>query len=403
MFTSLARSLVQSIPPIRRLAHRARQIQACVKLVDAHKGLYRHYPRDLLHRPVATLKDHVSVRRAEQSDAPHDLALVSRLLRAYRLADANRPELGESMWKTFFRTKHQALHELFLNGPTEAAARVLRKPGDSELLYGFSMLCAGLYDTKATHDALLEGAYQYLDWLLCLAEHIGAVRMYNPESPRDLGEPIDADEVLSRIEQCLGVPLALPNVYPDEAGLATARGVLTERVPMALYQAWKVKNLLKGIPVPRVLEIGAGQGLAAYYSRCLGIEDYTIVDIPFTGLSSGYFLMRALGEDCVVLFGENDEGSEKKIKIYPPQAFFEDTRSYDLIINVDSLTEMDRRTAHAYLDKVRTCSERFYSINHEANSHTVREWILGSAVADYERVPCYIRKGYVEERVCFHD
>ena len=60
---------------------------------------------------------------------------------------------------------------------------------------------------------------------------------------------------------------------------------------------------------------------------------------------------------------------------------------------------MDERVAHAYLTKIAGQARQFLSINHEANQHTVREWITRSSTAVYERVPCYIRKGYVEETV----
>jgi len=70
-------------------------------------------------------------------------------------------------------------------------------------------------------------------------------------------------------------------------------------------------------------------------------------------------------------------------------------------VNVDSLSEMDERVAHAYLTKAARQARQLLSINHEANAHTVREWITRSGAPAYERVPCYIRKGYVEETVRF--
>ncbi len=357
-----------------------------------------HYSNQLLHRPVSLLDPAVSVSRVtDQVSYPDDHGIVTRILAAYRLAASEQEDLGDSMWKIFFSVKHQELHAVFMRGSLEEARDVLRNPEKSELQYGFSMLCAGLYDTKAPNEALHEGARQYLDWLLCLAEHIGAVRMYNPEAASE--RIINADDLVSKIEETLGISIHIPNPYPSEAGLSTSRGVLTDRVPMALYQAWKTRKAIEGVERPRVLEIGAGQGLAAYYAWLLGIREYTIVDLPFSTLSSSYFLMRTLGPDNVCLYGE--ESSRHKIKIVPPNSFFSDKQLYDLILNVDSLIEMDERVAHAYLTKIAGQARQFLSINHEANQHTVREWITRLSTPVYERVPCYIRKGYVEETVRF--
>jgi hypothetical protein len=398
MLKSAAKTIALSIPPIRRHWERLHQLQRRVAFLEGQ--VKWHYSPQLLHRPMSLLDPEVSVRRVtDQVSYPDDHAIVSRILSAYRLAALGQENLGDSMWNVFFSAKHQELHAVFMRGTLEEAQDVLRNPGKSELQYGFSMLCAGLYDTKAPDEALHEGARQYLDWLLCLAEHIGAVRMYNPEAAS--GRVIKADDLISKIEQILGISIQIPNPYPSEAGLSTPRGVLTDRVPMSLYQAWKTRKAIEGTERPRVLEIGAGQGLAAYYAWLLGIRDYTIVDIPFSSLSSSYFLMRTLGPDNVCLYGEESLDSEHKIKIMPPKSFFSVEQLYDLILNVDSLTEMDERVADAYLTKIAGQAHQFLSINHETNAHTVREWITRSSAAIYERVPCYIRKGYVEETVRF--
>ncbi len=409
MFTSLARSFLLAVPPIRKRVERLWQLESQVEALRNKLALLeaggiresRFYSLRLLHRPLSTFKDSVKVARADVG-VPDDAAIVARVLAAYRSAAARHGDLGNSMWKTFFSAKHQALHDVFVAGSVEDAAAILRNPASSELFYGFSMLCSGLFDTNASDDELYAGARQYLDWLLCLAEHLGAQRIFNPEPEPTMGSGVDVDDVLARLDAALGITVSIPNPYPHEAGLATARGVLTDRIPMALYQAWRTSNLLKGRARPRVLEIGAGQGLAAYYSRSFGIDDYTIVDIPFTGLSSGYFLLRTLGADAVALFGEERAGAERMIKVLPPQAFLEqDLGAFDLIVNVDSLTEMDERVADAYLGKARATSAALLSINHEGNRHTVREWIERNRCASYQRVPCYIRKGYAEEVVFF--
>ncbi len=84
----------------------------------------------------------------------------------------------------------------------------------------------------------------------------------------------------------------------------------------------------------------------------VGINDYTIVDLPLTAQCSGYFLGRSLGENSIVLHGEDTKNAENKIKIFTPDDFLNDTKHYDLIINVDSMTEIDPSIARMYWKKI---------------------------------------------------
>src|SRR5690606_14876259 len=118
--------------------------------------------------------------------------------------------------------------------------------------------------------------------------------------------------------------------------VASRRGIISYRVPQALYQAWRMAQLLKDIARPRVLEIGAGLGRTAFYARKFGILDYTIIDIPVTALSQGYYLGRVLGEDQIHLAGEDRASSDERIKILPPSYFLTGEDRYDLILNADS-------------------------------------------------------------------
>jgi hypothetical protein len=82
-----------------------------------------------------------------------------------------------------------------------------------------------------------------------------------------------------------------------------------------------------------------------------------------TAVAQGYFLGRTLNPDAVCLFGEQRPG----IRILPPFAFFDCKDRYDLALNVDSLTELDPRTAKAYCEAVRDRAGVWLSINHEGN------------------------------------
>lgn len=333
----------------------------------------------------------------------NDASIVKRLLEAYQRSE-NEESRGNSMWSLFFTDRHAEIHKIFKTGQIDAAAAILRNPGSTDLFYGIDNL------TATTQAPILKDgrhavslAIVCLDNLVRFGEAIGAVRLDYPESYYYASPKIwTAEAIVDAIESFIGKKLNFPNPYPDEFGVWTPRGVVSYRVPQALYQAWRIKQLLKDIPNPRVLEIGAGLGRTAYYAKLLGIENYTIVDLPLTGVCSGYFLARTLGEDKVVFHGEPALDAENKVKILTPADFLQDQNNYDIIVNVDSFTEMDPNIARAYWNHIQASTKLFLSINHEFNSFTVKGLIDGSSyVEDSIRMPYWMRNGYVEEVVRF--
>ena len=188
----------------------------------------------------------------------------------------------------------------------ESAAEIFRNPRATDLFYGFDALSAAYQDSFADPIAKQNDAVLHLDCLVRLAEAIGAIPLDHPETYfKPPGVIWKADVIVELIRQALDASITFPNPFPGEHGLLTPYGIVSFRAPQALYQAYRIKQLLKGIENPRVLEIGAGLGRTAYYARILGIMDYTIVDLPFTALSSGYFLGCTLGEDHILYSGEH--------------------------------------------------------------------------------------------------
>jgi hypothetical protein len=332
-----------------------------------------------------------------------DANLVKRIISAYQLAEKNN--LGDSMWQMFYDQKFYKIHDIFQSGNFTEATNILRTPGQSELFYGLENLCSSLLPQKFTQDLLDQAATDCLDCLVRFGEAIGAIKLENQEQhSKDFYRHWYANDILDKIETKLGISINFPNPYPDEIGIYTDHGIASYRAIQSLYQAYLIKELLKGIPHPRVLEIGAGLGRTAYYCKQFGIEDYTIIDIPTTILASSYFLGRTLGEDQVVLLGESLDNSENKIKILTPDNFLNDSSNYDLIINIDSITEFDPLTIKKYLNKIQQISPMFLSINHEWNKYSVYEILsVSQNVKKLQRHPYWIRLGYVEELYIFNE
>jgi hypothetical protein len=357
----------------------------------------RYWPYTAHRRPQALAPD-ISTT---SGDAAEDSALVQRIVHAYRNA-VQSGHRATAMWEDIFDERHAGSHQVFLEGSADDAAMLLRNPGQSDLFWGFDGHCASILKMRNKSYNLAE-ARSCLDNLVRFGEAIGAINLDYPEGyPSVKAIALKADTTIATIEDYLGIELTFPAPFPNEFGIQTKKGVVSYRVPQAMYQAWRVKKLLADVPNPRVLEIGGGLGRTAYYARLFGIADYTIIDLPFTGLSQGYFLGRAFGEDQIILSGESALEPGSKIKIMPPSFFLEGRERYDLVMNVDSLPEMSIATAKSYIDQIFARSNLFASINHEAGAFTVRDLIKEkSRTAIVDRTPYWMRRGYVEELVRF--
>jgi hypothetical protein len=269
-------------------------------------------------------------------------------------------------------------------------AEALRSPSDYNLLYGFEILYKEYFEevAKDSLHALRLGAY-LKDQLARLSEAVGMFRVNNPTASAPDNPRLRVPELIAAVERELGFPLHMPTVYAGLNGLPMPGGVLTDRMIQAAYGAYRVSRLSSGT----VLEIGVGVGYLAYYLHKLKL-DITIVDLPMTNVAQGYFLMRALGEDAVVLEGE--PARRGAVNVLTP-AYLESGPRCDIVVNVDSLTEVGREVAEGYVRWIMKNSRRFWSVNHEANPFTVNELLKEFPEATVERFPYWMRDGYVEE------
>ena len=324
---------------------------------------------------------------------PQDHArLLARIRAAYGRAVATPLGNTESMWlRGELFDMRREIHDALMAADADDITEMLRAPGRTNLHYGFEDLNRTfLAERLKTLDTANFAALEFLGLLqLGRAAGLYRVTLHGHAEPA----PPALDELLARLDDLFGLTIALPNPFPNEPGLATQRGILSYRVPPALYQAWRIKQLVGRRSSPRVLEIGGGLGRTAYYARKFGIRDYTIIDIPMTLVAQANFLGRTLGAEALHLYGE-DRYAPDAIKLLPPSSFLQSTARYDLVLNVDSMTEMARDTAQAYCDAIHARATTFLSINHEGLDFTVAELMPGGM---FQRSPYWMRPGYVEE------
>ena len=316
--------------------------------------------------------------------------LIARIIAAYRASTGATTVGSAGVWDSeFFKMKrdiHDALSAVDQTGPQT----LLRDPGKTDLFYGFDIPAR----STPTDDPMfeLDGLGRYRE-LLLLSEVLGARRLWNPEAPKLTAALPDVETMMLQLDQAVGFRIDFPNPFPGEIGLVTSRGIASHRAVQALYQAARIASLIKEKSRARIAEVGAGMGRTAYYACKFGITDYTIIDLPMSNVAQANFLGRALGPDMISLFGENRPG----VRILPPGAFLDGDDHFDLVVNVNSLTEMTANTALAYCKAIKASAGLFLSINHELNPVTVREVCAGQQMFAHSRTPYWMRNGYAEE------
>jgi SAM-dependent methyltransferase len=350
----------------------------------ANAGLSVSYPYNNLDGPLPT----TPFARTKAINFNEDIELVRKIVVAYRLAIGAFEKDSSSYWDAVVQDRTAELHAVLLSEDFERIQVLLRDPGQTDLHYGFENLARSIPTGGKESEPHSVGVYLEL---LALATAIGVRRLKNFAMPATITALPSVSELLLELDYTLGFHIDFPNPFPGEIGLETSRGVASYRAVQALYQAWKISKLVS--PGSRIAEIGAGLGRTCFYAYQLGFRDYTIIDIPMTAVAQANFLGRILGPDAVALHGEGGSG----IRILPPDGFLNSTRTYDLIVNVDSLTEVGRTAAESYSKAISSRASALLSINHEGNEFTVRELFADLGFVPETRAPCWVRRGYVDE------
>lgn len=347
-----------------------------------------------------------------------ELDLARRIQISYRHAtrsDHVRQPTGDvsPVW-TGIAERNAALHALLVTGSLADVSDALAFPHKNDLLYGFENLAASILGDLASAPASAVPRDPTLDVLFRrLAEALGAVRLPNPEQPEAphahaTSAPIDRRALIDAIEAELRVPLAFPNPYPYEIGIDTHRGLASFRAIHAIYQAARVLHLLRRqrLPpwfTPKVVEIGAGLGRTAFALRTLALVDYTIVDLPLANVAQASFLGRVLPTASMLAL-DGEPRCEPLVLHEPPTVRLRNAATwqpdpgalYHVVLNVDSLPEMENDVADAYLEHIQRHANAFLSINHESNDVRVRD-LLARHRMRATRTPNWMRPGYVEE------
>lgn len=343
-----------------------------------------------------------------------DVAICERLLRAYARATQDRAQYegsqSEDIWTAIARRQGAFFQVLGSNNPSQLAA----------------YLC-NMSRHDATHGTVQgEVEYRHLkrsaryrtyigrmakDKLVSLAEALGAIPSENPEQGSwarngDLGEA----DLAKKIEAALGISIIPPAIDGGlfKVGLDPYR--FGERDCNAIYTAWLMRQLLAQDRSVSVCEIGGGVGRVAYWATQQGIDKYTLLDLPHINVLQGFYLLKALPDAHVLLYGESQEtfaSLGKAIRVMPGFTCKAGSgQSFDLVLNQDSFPEIHEGIVLDYLKWIKASAPVFLSINHESQpnlgngalQNNVPHLIAGMGGFSREsRNQYWLRRGYVTE------
>jgi len=315
--------------------------------------------------------------------------MASRLSDAYIVASEQFLGHGASFWAHNDERNSDLISALRI-GDIDKISVIANDPGRQNFFWGIDGL-AKEYTQPTDHSTSNQPLL--VEFIVRLAEAVGAQPLWYPEAHGDRRDKIAVDKTLDVIEHSIGTKIDFPNPFPREIGIRTSRGIASYRTFQSIYQAWRLRILTRMVGA-RILEIGPGLGRTVYYARNCGLSNYTTIDLPLGNIAQGCFLSHVLGEDAITLPGEPAQIG--RVRIETPSWYMATTERFDVVLNADSLTEMAFDHANAYAKRIVETARAFVSINHEINSFRVADLPALKGLTDL-RFPYWMREGYVED------
>jgi len=293
-------------------------------------------------------------------------------------------------------------HEFFLewlrSGQLEKAHEHLNLMHQSPLLIGISQGDVETHYIKNYPEISSLRLLRHWDVLLGVAEYLGVIGLQNHEQGSS-AVAVPANTLLDHCPKFIVAPRWQGGLW----GLDTTRGLFSDRDLMALYIALKIQ---KKFPIKsRIMEIGGGAGQVAYWLYQLGYRNIFMVDLPGVAACQAYQLAANIGAENVSFSHEHHHTA---VKFLLPSQLKNCVDRFDLVINSDSMPEMDKKSLDEYLNFIANNSDWFFSINQEARSDAVdmtTQHVIpivikkefGNRFVQVDRSKFWLRDGYAEE------
>ncbi len=178
----------------------------------------------LRHRPAEKTGGSLGISAAPRNIEDSDL--VHRITSAFRKANGTSVDSTGSFWLGPIADIRKTEDRTMLEGSHADITKMLRDPRLTSLFYGFDNLVANSPDNFAWQDWIRQWTY---DCLVRLAEAVGSIRLELPEAPQQEFKIRDVEDLLTGLDDAFGFKILFPNVFAEEVGLQTARGVASFR------------------------------------------------------------------------------------------------------------------------------------------------------------------------------
>jgi len=321
----------------------------------------------------------------------------NKINQIHQLLNSKNKIYKDSMWFDISNNYHINFLN-FIKKDKKKLEYALDNPHEYNIFYGFDDNCKILHENSG-FNFIFRYSIPIIDKLISFCEFLGILRLDYPENIKQQYHNLNIEKLITEIEKKINIKLKFNNPFPGEKGIKTSRGILQAREIQAIYQAFKIKEILKNKKYKKknVLEFGGGMGRTAYYCYRFGIKNFTLVDLLIPKICQINYLSRIIQEKKIILNPKKNDFKKENIKIISPEFLFMNTLKFDLVFNSDSFTEIDLINQNKYKKYILKNSKIFYSINHENNKFRVRDFFKKINSLNYSRNLYWLRKGYVEE------
>lgn len=337
-----------------------------------------------------------------------DDEFLSRVQNCYKAAKADYQANQGSMWSELERGNADFIAALESDRP-ETLGRISQNLYAGRLMAGMAHIQSFVAGRKTVYPKPYF-ALRVRDAILSLAEAL-AVNGLPSNQQTSWSDYIaylnqDLTGIIAEVEKRLGYAIEAPEVGCPPVCMIGGRSFNPDFIRHA-YIMHRVGQL-DIRPDEPILEIGGGYGCVARYAFMSDRTDYTIIDLPYVNAIQMLFLGATIGSENVSGYGE----PRAAVQLVPSHGKeLVAARSYALTINMDSLPEMERVEAQAYLEMTSRISRYFLSINQEAQkTHGDKgaQMFVGETIAEADlmqllsRHKYWMEQGYTEELYAAH-
>lgn len=356
-----------------------------------------------------------SIHQPRYTPRQSDVALCERVINAYHAARAaegclRSDELpADDAWQEIGDKHHAEFQKLLTKRDVRGVATVLANALQNPVTFGLNWDESNrqAFEIAAQESDSSGFGLTLADRLISLGEAVGALGAeYGDHSVCANLSNAGLTQIYQDIESAVDFRLGVPECF-GLFGIRAGRHMVHPMLASHAYAAWRIRQVLDGLPKARVCEIGGGYGGLAYYVAQSSPKSYTILDLPIVNALQGYFLGRTIGPEAVRLFGEPAGQGALQILPYWEIANIPDD-SVDLVVSQESLPEIDRKIAASMLAEAHRITQGlFLSINHESAARIHQGGFKHNVVAELAaeqrgfhrayRFPTWLQRGLVEE------